>query len=75
MKTSNCQTSTCSNCRFFNPEGHLHGNCRQLQVTVDGDWPACSLGEPAFLSIAELLAQLEPESPAVTSRGYAIASR
>ncbi len=75
MKTSNCQTSTCSNCRFFNPEGHLHGNCRQLQVTVDGDWLACSLGAPAFLSIAELLVQLNPEPQAATSQGYAATNR
>lgn len=75
MKTTNCHASTCSNCRFFNPEGHMHGNCRQLHVTVDGDWPACSLGAPAFLSIAELLAQLTPDLQPATSRAYAIASK
>jgi hypothetical protein len=74
MKTANCHASTCRNCRFFNPEGNRHGNCRQLHVTVDGDWQACSLGAPAFLSIAELLAQLTPERPAAKSRGYAIAN-
>ncbi len=55
MKTSTCLTSTCSNCRFFNPEGLVHGSCHQLHVTVDGDWPACSLGAPAFLPLDELL--------------------
>jgi hypothetical protein len=59
MQTSNSLTSTCSNCRFFNPEGHLHGSCHQLHVTVDGDWPACSLGAPAFLQIAELLTTID----------------
>jgi hypothetical protein len=60
MKTNTCLASTCSNCRFFNPEGNRHGSCSQLNVTVDGVWPACSLGSPAFVpTIEEILAQLE----------------
>lgn len=80
MKTSACIPSTCGNCRFFNPEGHLHGSCLQLHVTVDGDWPGCILGAPAFLSSDELLEQLELDLrtsgiPATSSesRDYAIA--
>ncbi len=59
MKTNTAHTSTCSNCQFFRPDGNLHGSCRQLHVTVDGNWPGCPLGTPAFASIDELLAQLE----------------
>ncbi len=55
MKTSNERISTCNNCRFFNPAGHLHGSCERLHVTVDGDWPACRLGAPAFLASDEPL--------------------
>jgi hypothetical protein len=78
MKTSNCLTSTCSNCRFFNPEGQLHGSCHQLHVTVDGDWPACSLGAPAFLPLDELLTTIRAAGIPATadpSREYASTSR
>ena len=81
MQTSNFLKSTCSKCRFFTPEGHLHGSCKQLHVTVDSDWSTCSLGAPAFLPIDELLVQLEldlrrSDSPATSyaSRGYASTS-
>ncbi len=53
MNANNCQISTCRNCQFFNPDGHLHGSCQQLHVIVDGDWQACSLGTPAFVAIAK----------------------
>jgi hypothetical protein len=58
MKTNTCHASTCSKCRFFHPEGNMHGSCGQLHVTVDGEWPGCSLGVSAFAPIDELLAQL-----------------
>jgi hypothetical protein len=39
---------TCSNCRFFQPEGHYHGSCARLHSMVMGEWPGCPLGESAF---------------------------
>jgi hypothetical protein len=41
-------TSTCRNCRFYQPNGHQGGNCQQFQVTVDGNWSTCKLALPAF---------------------------
>jgi hypothetical protein len=43
-----CHATTCSNCRFFQPEGHYHGSCARLQSMVMGEWPACRLGRSAF---------------------------
>lgn len=59
METNAQFTSTCGNCRFFNPEGHIHGNCDRLNAMVDGGWVACHLSAPAFLSIDEIRTQLE----------------
>ncbi len=59
MKSNTCHASTCSKCRFFHPEGNIHGSCGQLHVTVDGEWSGCSLGVSAFAPIDELLAQLK----------------
>ncbi len=43
-----CHVSTCRNCRFYQPDGHYHGSCSQLDITVEGEWLACQLSLPAF---------------------------
>lgn len=49
-----CHPSTCSNCRFFQPEGHYHGSCARLHSMVMGEWPGCRLGRSTFESSEEL---------------------
>ncbi|WP_373542714.1 hypothetical protein [Chamaesiphon sp.] len=48
---------TCHNCRFFQPDGHYHGSCSQLDITVEGEWIACQLSLPAFDRISSDLSE------------------
>jgi hypothetical protein len=51
MKNSQYQNFGCSQCRFFQPDGHYHGNCNRLNVTVEGKWQACYLALHAFVDL------------------------
>ncbi len=53
MKNSACQKFGCSQCRFFQPDGHYHGSCTRLNVTVEGQWQACCLASQAFAPLAQ----------------------
>jgi hypothetical protein len=60
--------STCSNCHFFQPEGHYHGSCTRLNSMVMGEWPGCRLGRSIFesdapnvLRVNDLDRQLQPK--------------
>jgi hypothetical protein len=48
MNTHTSHHLCCRQCRFFQPEGHYHGNCRRMNVSVSGEWQACSLVLSAF---------------------------
>ena len=48
MKTANFATSSCRNCRYYHTEGRRGGICNQLSVSVQGEWPACSLAARPF---------------------------
>lgn len=51
MKAHTSQQSVCSQCRFFQPEGHYdRGNCRRMNVSVKCDWQVCPLAVLAFAS-------------------------
>jgi hypothetical protein len=58
MKTTNCLTSACRYCRFYNPEGRRGGACQQLGVPVEAGWKACSLALPPFTSAWESLEEI-----------------
>jgi hypothetical protein len=61
---------TCSNCHFFQPEGHYHGSCTRLSSMVMGEWPGCRLGraifessdEPEVVIVNDLDRQLQPKT-------------
>jgi len=55
MKTANFATSSCRNCRYYHTEGRRGGICHQLSVSVQGEWPACSLAARPFNSAWESL--------------------
>jgi hypothetical protein len=44
--------SQCRCCQFYELQGRRGGHCDKLNVTVQGDWQACSLAMPAFQAIA-----------------------
>ena len=48
MKSTQCQVSSCSRCRFYDSEGRRGGLCGQLGVPVKGSWAPCSLASPVF---------------------------
>ncbi|MBZ8182186.1 MAG: hypothetical protein SAL07_19285 [Oscillatoria sp. PMC 1051.18] len=50
MKTTNCLTSACRYCRYYELEGRRGGMCQQLGVPVQANWKACSLALPPFTS-------------------------
>lgn len=50
MKSSRCQVSFCSRCRFYAPEGRRGGHCGQLGVPVESRWQSCSLAVPVFMT-------------------------
>ncbi len=33
---------------FFQPTGRYSGNCKRLDILIEGEWPICSLSLPAF---------------------------
>jgi hypothetical protein len=55
MKTANLATSSCRNCRYYHTEGRRGGICHQLSVSVQGEWPACSLAARPFNAAWESL--------------------
>jgi hypothetical protein len=58
MKTANFATSSCRNCRYYHTEGRRGGICNQLSVSVQGEWPACSLAARPFNSAWESLEEV-----------------
>lgn len=50
MKSMKCQTSFCSRCQHYTPEGRRGGQCGLLGAPVRGGWKACSLAIPAFFT-------------------------
>jgi hypothetical protein len=48
MKTHTSPHLSCTQCHFFQPEGHYYGNCSRMSVTVTGKWQACTLAVAAF---------------------------
>ncbi|MDF0552783.1 hypothetical protein [Kamptonema sp. UHCC 0994] len=40
--------SRCALCAHYQLHGRRGGNCQLLNVTVQGEWKACSLALPAF---------------------------
>jgi hypothetical protein len=48
MKIPSSPESKCRHCRYYAPEGRRGGHCRQLNVTVQSSWKACSLAIPPF---------------------------
>ncbi|MEM8778205.1 MAG: hypothetical protein AAGF26_04890 [Cyanobacteria bacterium P01_G01_bin.49] len=55
MKTTNCLTSSCRYCRFYETEGRRGGMCQQLGVPVRAEWKACSLAASPFTTTWESL--------------------
>jgi hypothetical protein len=53
MQNSQYQNFGCNQCRFFQPDGHYHGSCARLNVTVEGEWQACCLALHAFDLVAQ----------------------
>ena len=51
--------SCCSRCSHYTPEGRRGGQCGQLGVPVKGQWKACSLSVPVFLTSLSDLQPLE----------------
>ena len=58
MKTANFATSSCRNCRYYHTEGRRGGICHQLSVSVQGEWPACSLAARPFNSAWQSLEEV-----------------
>lgn len=58
MKTANFATSSCRNCRYYHTEGRRGGMCNQLSVSVQGEWPACSLAARPFNTAWESLEEV-----------------
>jgi hypothetical protein len=58
MKTANFATSSCRNCRYYHTEGRRGGICNQLSVSVQGEWPACSLAARPFNTAWESLEEV-----------------
>ncbi|MDX2243479.1 MAG: hypothetical protein NW224_22590 [Leptolyngbyaceae cyanobacterium bins.302] len=48
MKHSSAAISACRHCRFYSPQGRRGGYCKKLNVSVKGQWEACSLATPPF---------------------------
>jgi hypothetical protein len=46
--------SHCRCCQFYELQGRRGGHCDKLNVTVQGEWQACSLAMPAFQPINQL---------------------
>lgn len=59
MKAMGCQVLCCSRCRHYSPEGRRGGQCSQLGVPVQGQWNACSLSMPTFVTPIPELSPLE----------------
>ncbi len=49
MDASQLGVSCCQRCRHFTLAGRRGGHCGQLNVTVKGNWSACSLAAPVFV--------------------------
>ena len=54
-----CQTSSCSFCRHYTPTGRRGGQCALLSAPVRGQWRACSLALPAFMTPLSAIESLE----------------
>ncbi|WP_181243680.1 hypothetical protein [Chamaesiphon polymorphus] len=53
MSNNQCHNFGCRQCRFYQPDGHYHGSCARLNVTVDGQWQACCLALRAFAPLVQ----------------------
>lgn len=49
MAASNCETTRCGLCKFYNHEGRRGGQCSQLSVPVNACWEACCLSAAPFV--------------------------
>ena len=49
MDASQLGVSCCQRCRYFTLAGRRGGHCGQLNVSVRGNWSACSLAAPVFV--------------------------
>lgn len=59
MKSMKCQTSLCSRCHHYTPEGRRGGVCGLLNAPVKGSWKACSLAMPVFFESVPMSETLE----------------
>lgn len=50
MKHSSSAISACRHCQFYSPQGRRGGHCKKLNVSVKGQWEACSLATPPFVA-------------------------
>lgn len=57
MDASQLGVSCCQRCRHFTLAGRRGGTCGQLNVTVRGNWSACSLAAPVFMEPASAVVQ------------------
>lgn len=55
MKITNCLTSSCRHCRYYQTQGRRGGMCQQLGVPVRAEWKACSLAAAPFATPWESL--------------------
>jgi hypothetical protein len=59
MKTTTCHQFPCSQCRFFQPDGHYQGSCDRMNVPVKGKWQACHLAVHVFDSFPDIGASMK----------------
>jgi hypothetical protein len=51
-QTDSCQVTACKFCHYFDTTGRRGGECNKLQSHVEGNWKACSLAMPIFVTEA-----------------------
>ncbi|MEM1278837.1 MAG: hypothetical protein AAF827_01215 [Cyanobacteria bacterium P01_D01_bin.6] len=54
MDASRLGVSCCQRCRYFTLAGRRGGHCGQLNVSVRGNWSACSLAAPVFVESVDV---------------------
>jgi hypothetical protein len=51
MEETNILNLSCRHCRYYQPEGRRGGSCKQLGVSVDSKWKACTLASFPFENV------------------------
>lgn len=69
MDASELGVSCCQRCRHFTLAGRRGGHCGQLNVSVRGNWSACSLAAPVFM---ESISTVTQSKIAVLSQGLVL---